>query len=128
MVRDRGLEALELGRRQLQRACRDECCGLVDRPERALDSDATVLGGVGREPPRRLGELALAARPVAALRLVPGDGDVDEPLEEVALLAWRVTPLVLQLLVRVEVRAGADSFESSFQAHRGIIGVVERRW
>jgi hypothetical protein len=60
------------------------------------------------EPPRRLLELALAADPVPAPGLVPRDGDVDEPLVEVALLRRRSAPRQLQLLVRGEELAAAN--------------------
>lgn len=81
---------------------------------------------VGAETPRCLLELALAARPVPAAGMQPGDRDVDEPLEEVALGSRGLAPLVLQLLVRLEVVAGADEVEASFEPHAGIIGVRER--
>lgn len=82
---------------------------------------------VGREPASRLRELPLATRPVAAAGVVPGDRDMDEALEEVPLLVRRLTPFVLELLVRVEVRSVADQLESSLQAHRPIIGLEGRR-
>ena len=61
---------------------------------------------------RRVGllELTLAPDPVAAAGLVPGDDDVDEPLEEVALIGLGGAPGELQLLVRLEV---ARRFESA---------------
>ncbi len=78
------------------------------------------------EAARGLLELTLAARPVPAARVQPGDRDVHEPLEEVALRSRRLAPLVLQLLVRLEVGAGADEIEASFEPHPGIIDVRER--
>ena len=48
----------------------------------------------------------------------PGDGDVDEPLQEVALAGGRLAPLVLELLVGVEVLAGADQLQPTVQTHR----------
>lgn len=65
----------------------------------------------GRErlqPADRLRELALRSDLASAARLVPRDRDVDEPLEEVALVGRRGAPGVLELLVRGEVLAGAD--------------------
>ena len=59
----------------------------------------------GREPPLRLRELSLAADGVAAPVLVPGDDDVHEPLEEVALDGLGSAPRLLERLVRVEVAA-----------------------
>src|SRR4051812_33552686 len=56
-------------------------------------------------------ELAFGADPPAAPGLVPGDGDVDEPLEEVALLVGRRAPGELELLVRGEVLAATDELK-----------------
>ena len=55
------------------------------------------------ETPGRLLQLPRAADTVPAARLVPGDRDVDEPLEEVTLGRLGRTPRGLQLLVRFEV-------------------------
>ena len=63
------------------------------------------------ETPRRLLELTLAANLVAASGLVPGDDDVDEPLEEVLLGRLGGPPGVLERLVRGEVLAGAGELE-----------------
>jgi hypothetical protein len=65
----------------------------------------------GREPARRLVELPLAARLVAAAGLVPGDDDVDEPLEEVLLVRAGRTPGVLERLVGGEVLACTGELE-----------------
>ena len=78
------------------------------------------------ESTRRLCELALAPGPVAAAGVVPRHGDVYEPLQEVALRGRRIAPLVLELLVRLEVGAGANQIEASLEPHGGIIGVRER--
>src|ERR1700750_521096 len=67
-----------------------------------------MCGRIRREPPDRLLELALGAHLPAAAGLVPGDGDVDEALEEVALFARGGAPGELELLVRGEVLARAD--------------------
>jgi hypothetical protein len=74
-----------------------------------------VDGRVGREATGSLLELPLAADPVAASRLVPGDGDVDEPLEEVALGRLGPPPFVLEDLVRVVVPAAPDELEPAFE-------------
>jgi len=74
--------------------------------------------GVGREPPARLLELTSAADSVAPPGLVPGDGDVYEALEEVALggLGWLGSaPRVLQLLVGGEKLTGSNQLEASLE-------------
>jgi hypothetical protein len=63
---------------------------------------------IRRQASDRLRKLALRADLPAAARLVPGDGDVDEPLKEVAFLARRGAPRKLELLVRGEVLAAPD--------------------
>jgi hypothetical protein len=63
---------------------------------------------VAGEPAQRLLELPRRPDAVAARRLVPGDGDVHEALVEVPLLRRRRTPGELELLVRLEVAAGAE--------------------
>ena len=72
-----------------------------------------MLGRERPEPPRRLLELPLAADPVAAAGLVPGDRDVDEALEEVLLGRLGRAPDVLERLVRLEVLAARDLLETS---------------
>ena len=69
---------------------------------------------VGSQPAGRLVELPLAADPPSAAGLVPGDGDVHEPLEEVALCALGDPPGVLELLVCLEVPSGTDQLEPPF--------------
>jgi len=61
--------------------------------------------------------LPLAADAVAAAGLVPRDGDVDEALEEVALLRPG-SPGVLELLVRGEELAAADQFQAGGEVVR----------
>jgi hypothetical protein len=70
-----------------------------------------MLRRVGPEPPRRFLELPLAPDTVPAPGLIPGDGDVNEPLEEVALLRRRRAPGVLENLVRSEELAAANQLE-----------------
>jgi hypothetical protein len=77
-----------------------------------------MLWRIRAEPARRLLELALAPRAVLALGVQPGDGDVHETLEEVALLARGDPPLVLEFLVGVEVPSLADQLKSPTKAHR----------
>ena len=78
-----------------------------------MDVDATVRGGVRRESPRGLLQLPLAARALAAARLVPGDGHVNEPLEEVTLLGGRGAPCKLELLVSGEELSVPDQIEAA---------------
>jgi hypothetical protein len=61
----------------------------------------------------RLRELPLAADAVAAPRLVPGDGDVDEPLKEVPLLRGSRAPRGLELLVGREILASPDQIDAA---------------
>jgi hypothetical protein len=60
---------------------------------------------------RGLFELPLASDLVAASGLVPGDDDVDEPLEEVLLGGLGGAPGVLERLVGREVLAVAGEVE-----------------
>src|SRR5438309_11018716 len=64
------------------------------------------------KPAGGLLELPLAADSVAALRLVPRDRHVHEPLEEIALVGRRRAPRQLELLVRGEELAAADQLEA----------------
>jgi hypothetical protein len=67
-----------------------------------------VLGCKRPESPRRLLELPFAANAVPAAGLVPGDCDVDEALEEVALGGFGGTPRILEFLVGGEELAPSD--------------------
>jgi hypothetical protein len=84
-----------------------------DLRQQRREVDPAVLRRVGAEPALRLLELALAPDGVASAGLVPGDRDVDEPLEEVALLCGRRAPRVLENLVRREELAAADQLEAA---------------
>ena len=97
-----------------------------DLGEDAVDVDAAVGGPVGLEAAPCLLELPLATGPVLPPRVVPGDGHVDEALEEVALWWGRLSPLVFELLVRLEVRTGPNQLQPSLEAHSAIIGACER--
>ncbi len=83
---------------------------------------------VRAEPSLRLRELPLTAHTIAPSRLVPGDRDVDEALEEVALDLRGGTPLVFELLVRREVLAGTDQPKSLIEAHARSIGGSCSEW
>jgi hypothetical protein len=77
-----------------------------------------MLGRVGPQSPPGLFELPLGPDAVATPGLVPRNGDVDEALEEVALLWVGRPPRVLELLVRPEVLAPADQIEPGGQLIR----------
>jgi len=72
----------------------------------------------GPEAALRLFELSLEADPVPAARLVPGNDDVHEPLEEVLLGRLGCAPGVLERLVRGEVLAFAGQFQAALQISR----------
>jgi hypothetical protein len=79
--------------------------------EQRVDVHFAVRRRERREPALCLLELALAAPPVAAARLIPGDGDVDEALEEVALPLVGRAPRRLQLFMGSEVLAAPDQLQ-----------------
>ena len=89
----------------------DGCRCRLDLREHGRDVHAAVRGRERAEPPGRLRELALAADAPPAPGLVPGDGDVDEALEEVLLRGVGGAPRQLQLFVRGEELSGADQLE-----------------
>jgi hypothetical protein len=74
-----------------------------------------MLGSERPEPAGGLLQLPLEPGPVAAPGLVPGDDDVDEPLEEVLLLKRGGAPCVLERLVGGEVLAPAREVEPSLE-------------
>jgi hypothetical protein len=76
-----------------------------------------VCRPIGGESALGLDELSLAAVAVSALGVEPRDRDVDEPLQEVALLRRRVPPLVFQLLVRLEVGTLTDQLQAAVEPH-----------
>jgi hypothetical protein len=86
--------------------------GSLDLLEQARHVHSSMGGRVGREPPRRLLELPLAADAVFPSGLVPGHGDVNEPLKEIALLELRGAPRLFEDLVRRKVLAAADQVET----------------
>ena len=95
----------------MERAVLDRSGGGGDLRQHTIEIDAAMRRREWREPARRLLELTLAARPVAAARLVPRHGDVDEALEEV-LLGWLGgAPRVLERLVRREELPPADQLQ-----------------
>ena len=83
-----------------------------NRFEDGSDVDTAVLRREGPETARRLDELPLAPRPVAAAGVMPGDRDMDETLEEVLLFRLGRPPGLLELLVRREVLAAPDEIDT----------------
>ena len=70
------------------------------------------------EAPRGLLELPLAAGPVAAAGLVPGDDHVDQALVEVLLGRVGSAPRVLERLVGLEVLTVAGQVEPPLEVLR----------
>jgi hypothetical protein len=85
------------------------------RREDGRDVDAAVLRREGLETASRLDELPLAPWAVPAARVVPGDRDMDETLEEVLLRRVGRPPGLLELLVRLEVLAASDQLDTVSQ-------------
>jgi hypothetical protein len=118
--------ALHVDRAESELAGRHPESRSRDLGEDAVDVDVAMGGAVGLEAARGLLELPLTTGLVVARRMVPGDGHVDEALEKVALGRRRLPPLVLELLVRLEVRTRPDQLQPSLETHGAIIGVPER--
>ena len=68
------------------------------------------------EPPGGFLELALAAHAPPSSGLVPRDGHVNEPLEEVALAGCRGAPGLFERLVGSEELAGGQEREAPLVA------------
>jgi hypothetical protein len=83
-----------------------------------VDVDATMLGRERPEAALGLLELPFEADPVPTPGLVPGDDDVDEPLEEVLLAGLGRAPGVLEGLVGGEVLAFPREVEPALQITR----------
>jgi hypothetical protein len=81
-----------------------------------LEIDPAVSWRIRREPTDRLCQLTFGCDRATAVGLVPGDRDVHESLEEVALLSRRRPPFVFELLVRGEVLAGANQLDAGFKS------------
>lgn len=71
------------------------------------------------EAPASLRELAGRPVAVAPTRVVPGDRDVHEPLQEIALVRRCRTPLVLERLVRFEKSSRPDEAQAFVIAGHG---------
>jgi hypothetical protein len=77
-----------------------------------VDVDPAMVRRVRAEPTRRLLQLPLVSGPISAAGVVPGDCDVDEALEEVALGRLGRAPEILQHLVGREVLPAVDQLEA----------------
>ena len=110
-------QQLDPHRQQVEEALGDAGRGRLDLTEDARHVDAAMRGGVGTEPPRGLLQLARRTGLVAVRGVVPGDGDVHEPLQEVALRSRRLTPFLFERLVRVEPALGAHQLDSPLETH-----------
>src|SRR5712692_1179521 len=104
--------SLDPGWVEQERSRGDGRARALDLREHVGDVDAAMLRRERGQAARRLLELARGGDRTPALRLVPGDRDVDEALVEITLLRGRGTPHELQLLVRLEEPAGADVTEA----------------
>ena len=80
--------------------------------EQRVQLDAAMRRRKRFEPAHCLRELTLGADLASAPGLVPGNRDVHETLEEVALFRGRRAPCVLELLVRGEVFAGPNQLDA----------------
>lgn len=80
------------------------------------------------EPLRCLLELAPAADPPPAAGLVPGDGDMDEPLEEVPLGGRGDPPAGLERLVGLEVLPGPELRQPAPEAVGHVLTARCRQW
>jgi hypothetical protein len=105
-------ELLDAGRRKHKRTVRDRTLGPLDLVEDGCDVDPAVLGDERSEPPHCLLELTLAPRTIASAALVPGDREVNEALEKVALVRLGRPPSKLELLVRLEVLGAANQLQT----------------
>jgi hypothetical protein len=115
-----GARELERRLRELERALLDRSGRRLELSLQRVDVDASMGRGVGRQPTAGLLELALASDSVSPAGLVPGDGNVHEPLEEVSLGRFGCAPCVFQLLVGGEELAGSDQLQAALERVRGL--------
>jgi hypothetical protein len=80
--------------------------------EQRFELDPSMTWCERLEPAHRLGKLPLGADLASAARLVPGNRDVHETLEEVALLGRGHPPRVLELLVSGKVLARSNQLDA----------------
>src|SRR5437870_1659490 len=88
---------------------------LTELLEQRLQLQAAMRRCERGQPADSFCQLALGADPPSPAGLVPGDGDVDEALEEVALVRRSCAPGRFELFVRGEVLAGTDQLDAFFK-------------
>ncbi len=86
--------------------------GGAQLPAQGADVDAAVSRLEGLQAPHPLLELPRGGHWAPPACLVPGDRDMNEPLVEVALCRRGPAPHELELLVGLEVAAGANVIKS----------------
>jgi len=86
--------------------------------EEIADVDAAMGRRIWAEAANRLLELAFISGPISAPGVMPGDGHVDEALEEVPLGCLGGAPQILQHLVGFEVLAAVDQLEPALELSR----------
>lgn len=106
---------LERRSRELERVFVDGFGRRLELSQYGVDVNAPMRRCVGRQATARLLELPLTADPVPPAGLVPGDCDVHEPLEEVALGRVGRAPCFFQLLVGREELAGANQLQAALE-------------
>jgi hypothetical protein len=104
---------LETRLAELERTAANDVPCDVDLGEHARDVDPAMRGSERREAAFCLVDLACGRNRPAATRLVPGHGDVDETLVEVALGGVGGAPDELERLVGLEVAAAPDQVEAA---------------
>ena len=105
-------DPLKQGGRQVEGVLRVQLTELL---EQRLQLQASMRRRERGQPADSFRQLALGADPPAPAGLVPGDRDVDESLEEVALVRRSCAPGRLELFVRGEVLAGTDQLDAFFK-------------
>jgi len=106
--------------------CNERGCA-VDLLEQRGDVHTAVRRRVRAQAAGRLLELPSCTRRVAASGVMPGDGDVDQALQEVALGVRGRSPFGLERLVGRVVGARSDQVESVLEAHTGSIAPSSAR-
>jgi hypothetical protein len=115
---------LKRRRDELERAAAHGLLRGLDLGEHARDVDSAMCRSVWRESAFCLVQLACGRGRLAAARLIPGHGDVNEALVEVPLSGFGSAPGELQLLVGLEVAAPANELETARKFVHGLRDTV----